>query len=149
MACAQRNIITEGDGIMSEQYFVYTHDLDTDGTIVDGPFPTERAAIAYAEGQAEEFFGGDDVTWYEILGMGEYHVGRLMTDGSRSEPKIKITVVEEEVEIEEDPTLSDSDAKGEESSPASPIIPGNVGSLADVPSDLMEGEVPTVDDEKT
>jgi hypothetical protein len=90
---------------MSEQYFVHTHDLATDETAVDGPFPTEQAAIAYAEGQAEEFFGGDDVTWYEVLGPGEYHVGRLMPDGSRSEPMAKITVVDEDVEIEENPTI--------------------------------------------
>jgi hypothetical protein len=90
---------------MSEQYFVQTHDLGTDDTAVDGPFPTEQAAMAYAEGQAEAFFGGIDGTWFEVLGPGAYQVGRLLPDGSRSEPSAKVTVVNEEVGIEEDPTI--------------------------------------------
>ncbi len=57
---------------------------------------------------------------------------------------------EEEPGIESDePRHPDRDAKGEVSPPASAIIPGNVGSLDDVPSDVMEGEMPTVDDEGT
>ncbi len=46
-----------------------------------------------------------------------------------------------------EPRQSDPDAEGEESPPAPAIIPGNVGSLDDVPSDVMEGEMPAVDDE--
>ena len=45
-----------------------------------------------------------------------------------------------------EPRHLDSDAQGEGSPPAPVIIPGNVGSLDDVPSDVMEG-MPTVDDE--
>ncbi len=47
------------------------------------------------------------------------------------------------------PRHPDRDAKGEGSPPAPAIIPGNVGSLDDVPSDVLEEGVPTVDDEGT
>ena len=54
---------------------------------------------------------------------------------------------EEEPGVESgEPPHPDPDGKDEESAPAWPIIPGNVGSLDDVPGDLME-EMPTVDDE--
>ena len=57
---------------------------------------------------------------------------------------------EEEPGIESDePRHPDPDANGKVSPPAPAIIPGNVGSLDDVPSDVMEGEMPTVDDEGT
>ncbi len=46
-----------------------------------------------------------------------------------------------------EPRQPDPDAEGEESPPAPAIIPGNVGSLDDVPGELMEEGLPTVDDE--
>jgi hypothetical protein len=49
----------------------------------------------------------------------------------------------------DEPRHPDRDAKGEVSPPAPAIIPGNVGSLDDVPSDLLEEGVSTVDDEGT
>ena len=49
----------------------------------------------------------------------------------------------------DEPRHPDRDAKGEVSPPAPAIIPGNVGSLDDVPSDLLEEGVPTIDDEGT
>ncbi len=57
---------------------------------------------------------------------------------------------EEEPGVESDePRHPDRDAKGEVSPPAPAIIPGNVGSLDDVPTDWMEEGMPTVDDEGT
>ncbi len=47
----------------------------------------------------------------------------------------------------DEPRHPDRDANGEASPPAPAIIPGNVSSLDDVPSDVMEGEMPAVDDE--
>lgn len=89
---------------MSTQYFVRAVDLETSEETVDGPFPTEVAAIAFAQTQAEEFYGGDDVTWYDLVAP-NYLVGRVFEDGSRSEPLVTITVEAQEVEIEEDPTM--------------------------------------------
>ncbi len=43
---------------------------------------------------------------------------------------------------------SDPDAEGEVSPPAR-VIPGNVGSLDDVPADWVEGRKLTLDDEGT
>ena len=48
-----------------------------------------------------------------------------------------------------EPRHPDHDANGELSPPAPAIIPGNVGSLDDVPSDVMEEGLPTVDEEGT
>lgn len=89
---------------MATQYHVVLVDEETGETTVDGPFPTELAAIAFAESRAEAYYGGGDVTWFESVG-GEYVVGRISEDGSRSEPLVRITVDEEEVEIDEDPTI--------------------------------------------
>ena len=55
---------------------------------------------------------------------------------------------EEEHGIElNEPRRLDHDANGEVSPPAPAIIPGNVGTLDDVPADLMEEGLPTIDDE--
>lgn len=90
---------------MTTHYLVLVTDKEVEGTTIDGPFPTELAAVSYAESRAEDFYGGDDVTWFERVGGGEYVVGRISEDGSRSEPLVRITVEEEEVEIKEDPTI--------------------------------------------
>ena len=49
----------------------------------------------------------------------------------------------------DEPRHPDRDANGQASPPTPAIIPGNVGSLDDVPSDVLEEEMPTVDDEGT
>lgn len=52
---------------------------------------------------------------------------------------------ERDVELGE-PRHPDPDMEGEESPHAPTIIPGNVGSIDDVPIDLIEEEVSTDDD---
>ena len=47
----------------------------------------------------------------------------------------------------DEPRQPDPDGKDDESARAWPVIPGNVGSLDDVPADVMDEGVPTVDDE--
>jgi hypothetical protein len=49
----------------------------------------------------------------------------------------------------DEPPHPDPDAKDDGSPPVPAIVPGNVGSLDDVPSDVLEEEMPTVDDEAT
>lgn len=57
---------------------------------------------------------------------------------------------EKESDVESDePRQPDPDARSEEHSSAWPIIPGNIGSLDDVPDDLMEEGVAIDDDEGT
>jgi hypothetical protein len=57
---------------------------------------------------------------------------------------------EKEADLESDePRQPDPNASGEEHSSAWPIIPGNIGSLDDVPDDLMEEGAAIDDDEGT
>ena len=79
---------------MAQRYLVTSTDRETKGVVIEGPFRTERAALSFAESWAEAFYGGDDVTWYESGGPGEYHVGRILKDGSRTDPLIRISVEE-------------------------------------------------------
>ena len=83
---------------MPEQYYLRVVDLETQESTISEPSHSEREATEYAERLVEEFFGDDDVTWFEHLGLGRYHVGRIFEDGSRSEPLVRVTVEEEEVE---------------------------------------------------
>ncbi len=85
---------------MAEKYYVGTVDLDTGEETVPEPFSSERAAVEHAERLAEEFYGGDDVTWFESVGHGDYHVGRIMPDGTRSAPTVRVVVKEEEIDDE-------------------------------------------------
>lgn len=83
---------------MAEQYYVRVVELETQEVTISKPSHSESGATEYAERLAQELFGGDDVTWFEHLGLGRYHVGRIFEDGTRSEPLVRITVEEEEVE---------------------------------------------------
>lgn len=92
---------------MTVQYYVRAVDLETGEQTGDEALSErswhESIAIGYAERTAEEYFGGDEVTWFEDIGGGIYHVGRVLENGSRSDALFEITVIEEEeVEKEED-----------------------------------------------
>ncbi len=64
-------------------------------------------AAASAERLAEEYFGGDDVTWFERddvttpHGVFTYRVGRIQEDGERAGPTVFITVEEVEADTDE------------------------------------------------
>ena len=88
-----------------QQYRVMATYIETKGVVIEGPFHTERAALSFAESWAEAFFCGRDVTWFESADPGEYHVGRILEDGARSLPLVRIMVEDDYVEIEEDPTI--------------------------------------------
>ncbi len=90
---------------MARQYYVRTVEIDTDEETMDGPFPTELAAVSFAESRAEDFYGGDDVTWCQGGPLNGYLVGRVLEGGEHSDPLVTITVEEEDVEVEEDPTI--------------------------------------------
>jgi hypothetical protein len=91
---------------MLRHYSVRTTDHETGDETVDGPFPTELAAVAFAESQAEELYRSDELIWYAKEGaQAVYHVSRIAEDGTHSDPIITITVEEEAVGIEEDPTI--------------------------------------------
>lgn len=90
---------------MAVQVFVRAVNMTTREETIEGPFPTESAAVAFAETWAESFYGGDDVTWYEAVPKSNFLVGRIAEDGSRSNPMVTITIEEESVEIEEDPSI--------------------------------------------
>ena len=79
---------------MATRYLVTSTDRETGGVVIEGPFAIERAALSFAESWAKAFYGDEDVTWYESAGPGEYHVGRILEDGSRTDPLIRISVEE-------------------------------------------------------
>ena len=66
---------------------------------VDASWSDDKAT-AYAEKLAEEYFGSDDVTWFEHEkmtlphGLHTYGVGRIHEDGTRADPTVFITVEE-------------------------------------------------------
>ncbi len=67
---------------------------------IDGGGPgTEWQAVEFAERLAEEWFGGDDVTWFRHAGLGSYLVGRINEDGNQDPPSVEIRVVEVQVEV--------------------------------------------------
>ncbi len=84
---------------VTEQYVVRTTDLQTGEETISEPVWNESAAVDHAERLAAEFYGGDDVTWFDKVG-GSYRVGRILEDGTYSEPLVRITVEEEEVDQE-------------------------------------------------
>lgn len=87
---------------MKTPYVVLATDVETGIVNVQGPFSTESVAREYAQKWAEVYYGDDDVTWHEVLGMGEYHVGHLLKDGTRSAPLVRITVEEGASPLEDD-----------------------------------------------
>jgi hypothetical protein len=87
---------------VAREAYVRTVDVETGDETDDGPFLTEVAAMAFAESRAEAYFGGDDVTWFEPISNGAFDVGRISKDGSRSEPLVRITVEDREVELMDD-----------------------------------------------
>lgn len=85
---------------MAERYYVRTVDFQTGEETVSEPTWRESEAVDHAERLAEGFYGGDDATWFEANVGGGYHVGRILEDGTRSEPMVRITVEEEGVDQE-------------------------------------------------
>ena len=80
---------------MQTQFYVRAVDLKTGEETVTERVWLERVAQDYAWKRAEEFYGeGDDATWIEKAGVGTLHVGRILEDGTRSEPLVAITVEE-------------------------------------------------------
>ncbi len=67
----------------------------------------DRYAAASAERLAEEYFGGDDATWFERddittpHGVFTYRVGRIHEDGTLAGPTVFITVEEVEAGTDE------------------------------------------------
>ncbi len=87
---------------MIMKFSVRTHELATGNETVEDAGYTERGAVAYAERLAEEFYGGDDVTWFSKSGPGHsYKVGRIDEDGNHEPTTCVITVEEEEREDDE------------------------------------------------
>lgn len=87
---------------MKTPYVVLATDAETGTVNVQGPFSTESAAHEYAQKWAEVYYGDHDVTWYEHVGLGRYHVGHLLNDGTRSAPLVRITVEEGTSALEDD-----------------------------------------------
>ncbi len=87
---------------MAEQFYVRVVNTETGEETVSEVWRRESDAVSYAEQLAEEYYGGDDVTWWEALGNGRYQAGRISENGERSEPLVAITVEAEEVEAEPD-----------------------------------------------
>lgn len=84
---------------MAEQFYVRAVNRETGAETLEGPIGTERAAIERAERMAEEYFGGDDATWFENVGAWRYQVGRVFDGGGRSEPLVTITIEEQVDEV--------------------------------------------------
>ena len=82
---------------MTKHHYVRTVEIETEAETVDGPFGSASAGIDHAEQLARGFFGAD-VTWFEHVGGGRYHVGRMHEDGSRSDPLVTITVEEQDID---------------------------------------------------
>ncbi len=82
-------------------YQVEATDLITGEEIeIDAGEPgTEGQAVDFAERLAEEWFGGDDVTWFRHAGLGSYLIGRIDEDGNQDPPSVELRVVEVEVEV--------------------------------------------------
>jgi hypothetical protein len=88
---------------MALLYRVRALDLETeDETFMEGSTYSYELAITRAEEWAQEFHGGDDVTWLQSLGTARYHVGRVLDDGTRENASHMITVEEYEVDDNED-----------------------------------------------
>ncbi len=58
---------------------------------------TEMRAVEFAERLAEEWFGGDDVTWSRKVGLDSYLVGQIDEDGNPGPPSVEIRIVESEM----------------------------------------------------
>ena len=88
---------------MALLYRVRALDLGTeDETFMEGSTFSYETAVTRAEEWAQEFYGGDDVTWFLSLGAARYHVGRVLDDGTRESASHMITVEEYEVDGGED-----------------------------------------------
>jgi hypothetical protein len=84
---------------LETQFYGRAVDMKTGEETVTERVWLERVADDYAWKWAEDFYGGDDVTWIEDAGPGTLRVGRILEDGTRSEPLVTITV--EEVDTDE------------------------------------------------
>ena len=87
---------------MAERFYVRAENHETGEKTVSESSRSEADAVRYAVRIADGAFEGDDATWHERTDDPHFalRVGRMLDDGTRSEPIVTITVEAREAETE-------------------------------------------------